>query len=325
MRSFPFASMIASRWPIHNAPAEGLDVPFPERVQVAIVATPFGDVEVLNVHAPAATSSGVAVKVATFEGIARYLARPSAMPRIMVGDFNTPRAEAGRRTSYWGSAHQQGAERAVIEGHAKTGLRDAFRHVHGARADAVSWRASNKTPRRYDHVFASQGLVAVEATYGDLEQVKLDNMSDHAPLRVVFGTSLQGSKNWQRTAAAEPAADAEGVQLPPTPLEVQATPPEVTEMPTTSDTDLQAFLAKLTFRVDVRKPPDNRRRGQFRSGWNTATAGKEMTKQKLDADLSWNNLGYRAGKAFGQASDEEVYAMFYRFGAIYDRQNVTAD
>jgi exonuclease III len=314
-RSFAFTSLIVSRSPLRAANTDGPDVPFPERVQVAIVATPFGDVEVLNVHVPAATSSGVAVKVATFEGLARYLACPTLIPRIVCGDFNTPKSEAPGRVEYWGSSHQQRAERAVIEGEATTGLRDAFRHVNGPSANAASWRAPNGVARRYDHVFASPELLPIEAAYGDLDEIKAAKMSDHAPLRVVFQPTLEATEAIQFKEALPSPVVAVPRTAPVPSASVHA--PKEEDMTTPGNADLRAFLKGLTYRTDVRKDPDNRRRGQFRGGWNRATEGGAVSEEKLRAELSWHNLGFRAGQAFGSATATSIDDAFDRFAAIY--------
>jgi endonuclease/exonuclease/phosphatase family metal-dependent hydrolase len=319
-RAFPFTSMIASRWPIADVPSAGLDIPFPERAQVVTLATPLGMIEVLNVHVPAATSSGIAVKIATFEGIARYLSRSTTTARIMCGDFNTPQTEVDGRTTYWGTAHQQRAERAVIEGHSTTGLRDAFRLVNGPASIGASWQASNHVLRRYDHVFASEHLAPVEATYGDLEQIRAARMSDHAPLRVEFAPSLSAGAHAAPTAVASPPvrpATPRPAYMPPT---IALVTQEEATMPTTDDTDLHAFLKTLTYRKDVRNQPDDARRAQFRIGWTKASQGPAITEKRLLAELSWQNLGYRAGKAFGPATDPKIYATFDRFAAIYVRE-----
>jgi endonuclease/exonuclease/phosphatase family metal-dependent hydrolase len=316
--AFPFTSMIASRWPVRAADAEGLDVPFPERVKVVIVTTPFGEVEVLNVHVPAATSSGVAVKVATFEGIARYLTRAASIPRIVCGDFNTPQSESFGNVQYWGTHHQQSAERAVIEGEAVTGLQDAFRSVNGPSATAASWRASNGTARRYDHIFASQDLAPIEAAYGDLEQITVAKMSDHAPLRVVFHPALAAT-DAAPVHDAPPPADVPESRTPPIPLTSVFTKEEKA-MTTPESADLNAFLKGLTFRTDVRKDSDNLRRGQFRAGWNKAMDGGTISDKKLMAELSWHNLGFRAGKTFGQATATTIDDVYDRFAALYVRE-----
>ncbi len=318
--AFRFTSMIASRWPVRAAGAEGLDVPFPERVQVVIVTTPFGDVEVLNVHVPAATSSGVAVKVATFEGITRYLTRAASIPRIVCGDFNTPKSESFGNVQYWGTHHQQSAERAVIEGEATTGLQDAFRRVNGPSATATSWRASNSTARRYDHVFASQELIPVEATYGDLEQITVAKMSDHAPLRVVFQSARDATE--QSTSLLMPQPSAHVVTVQPT-MASSGNATVTREEPTMAsptDADLHVFLEGLEYRVDERQDPDDARRRQFRMGWRRAIEGPTMAPETLARRLTWNNLGYRAGKAPGPKSGAVIDARFDAFAAIYRRE-----
>ena len=186
-RRFPFQQMVASRWPLDRRDAATLDIPHRERILVVVVHAPVGQVELVNVHVPAATSSGVATKVATFEGLSRYLSQPADLPRIVCGDFNTPKSEAAGSVQYWGSAHQQRAERHAIE-HAGGGtLPDVYRLLHGTEVRAESWRARNGTGRRYDHVFASAELDAREAGYADLDEVIGLGLSDHAPMRVVFG------------------------------------------------------------------------------------------------------------------------------------------
>jgi endonuclease/exonuclease/phosphatase family metal-dependent hydrolase len=319
-RAFPFTSMIASRWPIAEVPSGGLDIPFPERAQVVKLATPLGMVEVLNVHVPAATSSGVAVKVATFEGIARYLSRPTTAARILCGDFNTPRTETDGRTTYWGSAHQQRAERAIIEGDAMTGLRDAFRQVHGRVGVGASWRASKSVTRRYDHVFASELLVPIEAAYGDLEQIRSTGLSDHAPLRIMFGPALDPRPRAAPTHEAPLARHVPKAPTLPIPTSREATSRKETKMPMADDVDLHAFLGSLSYRKDDRERPDDLRRTQFLKGWRRAVDGKDMTPKTLAAKLTWNNLGFRAGQAFGPKSDASIHAMFDRLGAIYVRE-----
>lgn len=90
-------------------------------------------------------------------------------------------------------------------------------------------------------------------------------------------------------------------------------------MPTTDETELRAFLQTLTYRNDAREPPDDRRRIQFRIGWTKASQGPAISDKTLADRLTWANLGYRAGKAFGPASDAKIHATFDRFAAIYVR------
>lgn len=48
--------------------------------------------------------------------------------------------------------------------------------------------------------------------------------------------------------------------------------------------------------VDIRKPPDGPRKGQFMQGWKDSMAGHTRGSRSLEK-LTWNNLGWRAGEA----------------------------
>lgn len=48
--------------------------------------------------------------------------------------------------------------------------------------------------------------------------------------------------------------------------------------------------------VDIRKPPDDNRQGQFKRGWAEYRAGRSRGSKSL-GQLTWNNLGWRAGDA----------------------------
>ena len=78
-----FMMIVASKWRLEARALHGVDVPRPDRVQVVLIHAPGGDVEVVHVHVPAATSSGVATKVATCDGLARYLAEPTTRAHPM--------------------------------------------------------------------------------------------------------------------------------------------------------------------------------------------------------------------------------------------------
>ena len=69
--------------------------------------------------------------------------------------------------------------------------------------------------------------------------------------------------------------------------------------------EIRRQFLRLSYERDIRKPPDNRRRGQFRAGW-FGTVSEETLKQKL----TWHNLGYRMGQRFGSQSDEQVDEVF---------------
>ncbi|MBA3891734.1 MAG: hypothetical protein H0X64_14515, partial [Gemmatimonadaceae bacterium] len=290
--------------------AATLDIPYRERILMVVVHAPAGAVELLNVHVPAATSSGVDTKVKTFEGLSRYLSQPSVLPRIVCGDFNTPKSEASGSVQYWGSVHQQRAERDVIE-HAGGGmLPDVYRLLHGAAARAESWRARNGTGRRYDHVFASPELSPLEAVYADLDEIRALQLSDHAPLRVTFGVPAP---------LTSPPAPSTVVEVPPP--AVRHENPTVAAAPAPIESaagnfDVSAFLTSLRYRRDDRRDPDEPRRRQFMTGWRHAVDGGRYSTRALQ-QLTWNNLGYRAGLAYGAVQDAAIDRAYDGLAAEY--------
>ena len=313
----PFSMMVASRWPVTERMPHDVDVARPDRVQVVIIHTPHGDVELVHVHVPAARSSGVATKVSTYEGLARYLATNRSTPRVLCGDLNTPKHESNGHIEYWGNARQQRAERGVIEGGEASGLRDAFRALHPSTAIG-SWRASKTVTRRYDHVFASFHFEPVAAAYGDLEAIAEAGVSDHAPLRVALTSDRLGTIDEARlpspTFTMVPAQELASAKLElPRPNVAK----EGSRQLPLDESASRAFLASLSYRTDVRNPPDARKRGQFRHQWRRAARGETLEERTLMNELSWANLGYRAGREFGPASDATMDAMFARFASIY--------
>ncbi len=59
---------------------------------------------------------------------------------------------------------------------------------------------------------------------------------------------------------------------------------------------------------DVRSTNPNQsdhRRARFKEGWRKAVAGEVYSEETLK-ELTWDNLGCRLGKQFGEAPDELV-------------------
>ncbi len=63
------------------------------------------------------------------------------------------------------------------------------------------------------------------------------------------------------------------------------------------------------YETDVRNPPDDYRWRSFWSGWNRAAAGREYGPEVAN-DLTWDNLGYRQGKIFGDTERDLAKEMF---------------
>jgi endonuclease/exonuclease/phosphatase family metal-dependent hydrolase len=87
-----YANLLASRWPIEPLDLRGAGLPCPEKLLSVIVKAPGGPLEVHVAHLPPGVSRPQE-KVATFEAIYSALSQPAHRPRILCGDFNSPRSE----------------------------------------------------------------------------------------------------------------------------------------------------------------------------------------------------------------------------------------
>jgi hypothetical protein len=67
-------------------------------------------------------------------------------------------------------------------------------------------------------------------------------------------------------------------------------------------------MNELAFDQDARHADPNEsahRRARFCDGWKNATGGRTYAAETL-RDLTWENLGYRLGRLFGDASPELI-------------------
>jgi endonuclease/exonuclease/phosphatase family metal-dependent hydrolase len=155
--------LVAARAPI-EAYASLDTLPWPGRhlaVHTTLDDTP---VELHVLHAPISAKADD-VKVRTLEAMFVHLATPSPVPRILVGDLNTPqyesregevrtfaRTRAGKIRPDYGERHDA-AELALIVGLRAHGYVDAFRAVNGYAARDRSWMYGHgKMGYRLDHV-----------------------------------------------------------------------------------------------------------------------------------------------------------------------------
>lgn len=80
----------------------------------------------------------------------------------------------------------------------------------------------------------------------------------------------------------------------------------------------EKIFSELTYDRDDRSPPDNRRRAQFKVGWENATLQRRSyTNETLNSVLTWNNLGYRFGALLGKRSEEGINAVYDFFAQRY--------
>jgi exonuclease III len=187
-----YFNLIASRWPL--ADLDDLEVAFPERYVAAAVQRPGQALEVHNAHIPPGSTRGL-IKVEMFEAIYERLAHAAPLPRILCGDFNTPRSEGHDGTvTFWGSEHPQhltrwdAAEASVILDLSEHGLPDLFRQLHGYETQEASYvlrRRDTHYHRRYDHIFASPALGGTSCRYHH-DWRDPHRLSDHSALEAEF-------------------------------------------------------------------------------------------------------------------------------------------
>jgi exonuclease III len=166
------------------APAERLPVPWPETP----LAAEIDGVVVHTAHVPNAANGWV--KPDTLAALRAGLEAGSG-PRVLCGDFNTPRREKpdGTVISFARDTHERlrpergerwdSAELGVVPGLRELGFADAFRTVHGYAAKEPSWVWRHGGGWRLDHVFAS-GLEVEAAVYH--HAWRDDGLSDHSAL-----------------------------------------------------------------------------------------------------------------------------------------------
>lgn len=184
-----YGQLIASRWPLSALPPTEFAIPWRERVLSCVVGhAKIGNIEVHVTHVPPGASNGW-TKIRHLEGVYKRLATTTTVPRILVGDFNTPKREHADGTiETWGGKPGRGnrwdaGERSVLAGLVEHDLRDVVRQLHGYKKQPFSIVVRGNK-RRYDHVFASGSLRARSAEY--LHRHRLAKLSDHAPLLVEF-------------------------------------------------------------------------------------------------------------------------------------------
>lgn len=209
-----YRQFVASRFAVRQL-EDDFPVPWPEAVLATIVESPRGEIELYNCHIPPGSQYGW-TKIETVEGIFKHLARPTARPRILCGDFNTPQAERADGTVItWGQLMSDSgaaqikrrirggpgerwdaAERSVLTGLAAHDLADVFRRLHGYGVAEYSWRLKRHgefTDRRFDHAFASAALNAVTCQY--MHAWREAGLSDHSALEVEFAPQFGRSRS----------------------------------------------------------------------------------------------------------------------------------
>jgi exodeoxyribonuclease III len=170
---------------------DGPDVPWSERHLAVRTTLDAREVEVHTVHAPLSSKED-RVKVRTLEALFAAVAANDGLPRVVAGDFNTPRYESregeivtfardhrGRLREDLGERHDR-AELLLIDELTRHGWRDAFRALHGYARRDRSYALRTGYGWRLDHIMASAELEPVEADY--VHEWRSERLSDHSAM-----------------------------------------------------------------------------------------------------------------------------------------------
>jgi exodeoxyribonuclease III len=195
--------VIASRWPLTRKRRRSALQPLPcaEGTATALIASPYGTIELHAVHVPNASNPDQ-MKWDFLEELVARLTCHCAHHRILCGDFNFPQRELsdgvvitfGERIRKNGTYHirrgrerQALAERAILVGLAAHNLRDVYRSLNGFTSQEYSWVARNRGRSfgfRLDHILASEALRPQECHY--LHPLRETGLSDHSPIEAMF-------------------------------------------------------------------------------------------------------------------------------------------
>ena len=183
----PLGVLTAARAPLEQIPVA--DLPWPERV----LSVRLGQSEIVNVHSPVSPSPGLA-KVLTHEALFTHLASRAEHPRIVCGDFNTPRSEKPDRTIWTFARTRNGrlraergerwdaAELALLRGLEQHEFRDAYRELHGWDHKDPTWEwPGSGGGYRLDHLVVSADVEVRRVEYRHDWRREL-RLSDHSAL-----------------------------------------------------------------------------------------------------------------------------------------------
>ena len=182
-----YGVLIASRWPFVLMPRFFKSIPWQKSALSVVVKSDYEEIELHTLHVPPASSNNRKIKVETFDGIYKALAKPSNRHRILCGDFNSPKEESSDGTAYWGPKYGQRSEKQVLKGLKEHDLEDTYRKLHPDYNDGEYSHVNRnpKTPnRRYDHILSSTSLNPKKCGY--LHHCLKDDLSDHAPVYALY-------------------------------------------------------------------------------------------------------------------------------------------
>lgn len=201
LRGEDYGELFASKWPLITYPVH-FNVPWPEKVLSCFCIGPWGDILVHTAHIPRDHGKDYK-KTQMLKGLYDGLAAESKYRRILCGDFGTPQEELADGTVItWGQRHKRSGEivydqyngrksdaleRNILQGLVRYDLYDVYRLVNGYGKRDYSWyekKDGRYAGRRYDHIFASDSLRAVDCRY--IHEMRKRGLSDHSPVEAIF-------------------------------------------------------------------------------------------------------------------------------------------
>ena len=81
--------------------------------------------------------------------------------------------------------------------------------------------------------------------------------------------------------------------------------------------NVKRIVTGFKYEVDVRKPPDEFRRRQFRAGWSDACKRDRVYSPLTLKQLTWRNAGYRIGSELGDVGHEDIDTVFRILAKLY--------
>ncbi len=199
-----YGNIIASRWPIESVDWGSLkaSLPWPQLVAHGVIKVGGCLVNVITAHVLNDAGNGWA-KIDTFRVLAKIVGGVKGSHSILTGDFNEPQfALQGDRIVTFGQEQiandtyrcwnqwqfdgrsgtgeeWDAAVRWFFEKRDDHGLRHAFWDVSGQRKMEPT-HVSRGNPRRFDHIFISEGFRVDSCNYP--HDVRLKGLSDHSAL-----------------------------------------------------------------------------------------------------------------------------------------------
>ncbi len=199
-----YCVLIATKWSHRVIPSS---IPWSEKFLAVETAYKSKKMEIMTTHIPPGSTNGWA-KIETFEAIYAHIQqRPSAIPKIICGDWNSPQAEYpdGRVVSWGETIRDDGrilvknrkgqqdrwdrGEHLLLTQLSEFNMHDVYRKLNGYEKQEFSWfppgSGGKKSGRRFDHIYANESLCPTQCFYD--HSVRETKLSDHSALVAEFG------------------------------------------------------------------------------------------------------------------------------------------